>query len=144
VQTSLFFRILGFERSFFLLLIEILLFIFLLHHFFKLGLHVYLYFYFIFFIGFTCPFIFLVHHFFIGFSMGMLSYAFFVHLVCFRIFPFDDLFSTLIFPLHILSRVWVQINPVTMDMDDVDSSIRESQDGGGMVTFNFCCSCVIV
>jgi hypothetical protein len=76
--------------------------------------------------------------------MGLLSYAFFVHLVCFRIFPFDDLFSTLIFPLHILSRVWVQINPVTMDMDDVDSSIRESQDGGGMVTFNFYCSCVIV
>jgi hypothetical protein len=76
--------------------------------------------------------------------MGMLSYAFFVHLVCFRIFLFDDLFSTLIFPLHILSRVWVQINPITMDMDDVDSSIRESQDGGGKVTFNFCSSCVIV
>jgi len=76
--------------------------------------------------------------------MGMLSYAFLVHLVCFRIFPFHDLFSTLIFPLHILSRVWVQINPITMDMDDVDSNIRESQDGRGMITFNFCCSCVIV
>jgi hypothetical protein len=35
-----------------------------------------------------------------------------------------------------------------MDMDDVDSDVTESQDGGGMVPgmvpFNFCCSCVMV
>jgi hypothetical protein len=69
--------------------------------------------------------------------MAMLSYAFFVHLVCFRIFRFGDLFFTFIFPLHILSLVWVQINPIAMDMDDVDSTVRESQDGGGMVHLIF-------
>jgi hypothetical protein len=71
--------------------------------------------------------------------MVLFSYAFFLHLVCFRIFRFCDLFFTLffLFPLHILSRVWVQINPIAMDMDDVDSTVRESQDGGGMVHLIF-------